>query len=357
MKLISCHIENFGKLSDLDIDFTKTSNVIKQENGWGKSTLVMFIKVMFFGFSNEKAKKIIDNDRKKYKPWQGGIYGGRITFETNGKKYEMYRVFGTKTSEDSFSLKDANTNLDSTDYSENIGEELFKIDGESFLRTACISQNDCTTKVTDGINSKIGNLTDNTDDINNYEKVAKLLDNMKNKLSRSRKTGEICKLKEQIDSISAGLTNGKEIENAIIKNNELLENEKNKREEYKNELFSIQNKIEQLSRNSEMLTKLENYDKLCENISTKKKEAEDLCANFKKEIPDENDLSNKIKKAEELAVFNTKMDNAILSDVEKNNLYNLNKIFENGIPTETEILESKEKADKFISYFCDTFLC
>lgn len=346
MKLISCHIENFGKLSDLDIDFSSTSNVINQENGWGKSTLVMFIKVMFFGFSNEKAKRIIDNDRKKFKPWQGGIYGGRITFEADGKNYELYRVFGTKTSEDSFSLKDVDTNLDSTDFSENIGEELFKIDGESFLRTACISQNDCTTRVTDSINSKIGNLTDNTDDINNYEKVAKVLDNIKNKLSKTRKTGEIYKIKEQIHTISAGIASAQEIENAIIRNNELLENEKNKREAYKSELLMIQNKIEQASRNSEMLTKLENYDKLCVSLSSKKKEADILCMNYKNEIPTEKDLSDMISKAEELTILSTKIDNAILSDVEKNNLYNLNKIFDNGTPTEADIFESKEKADK-----------
>ncbi|MBQ3546718.1 MAG: AAA family ATPase [Lachnospiraceae bacterium] len=346
MKLINCHIENFGKLSDLDIDFSGTSNVINQENGWGKSTLVTFIKVMFFGFSNETAKKIIDNDRKKFRPWQGGTYGGRITFEANGKRYEMYRVFGTKKSEDTFSLKDDNTNLDSTDFSENIGEELFKIDGESFLRTACISQNDCITRVTDSVNSKIGNLTDNTDDINNYEKVAKLLDNMKNKLSEKRKTGEIHKLKEQIHTISLGIESGKEIETAIIKNNELLENEKNNRENYKNELILIQNKIEQASRNSEMLAKLENYDKLCESLADKKKEANDLSVEFKNEIPNEFDLTDMIRRAEELTVLKTKMDNAILSDVEKNNLYNLNRIFENEIPSESDILECKEKADK-----------
>jgi uncharacterized protein YhaN len=57
MRLISCHIENFGKLSDLNIDFSSDSNVINQENGWGKSTLVMFIKVMFFVFLMKKERK------------------------------------------------------------------------------------------------------------------------------------------------------------------------------------------------------------------------------------------------------------------------------------------------------------
>ena len=33
MKLIACHIENFGKLHDFDISFTDGLNVICRENG------------------------------------------------------------------------------------------------------------------------------------------------------------------------------------------------------------------------------------------------------------------------------------------------------------------------------------
>lgn len=346
MKLISCHIENFGKLSDLDIDFSGNSNVINQDNGWGKSTLVTFIKVMFFGFSNEKAKKIVDNDRKKFRPWQGGIYGGRITFESGGKKYELYRVFGTKSSEDTFSLKNADTNLDSYDFTENIGEELFKIDGESFLRTACISQNDCATGVTDKINSKLGNLTDNTDDINNYEKVVKLLDNMKNKLSPTRKTGEIYKMTEQIHTIQSGISSEEEIELAISKNKKLLENEKVKRESCKKELISVQNRIEAISRNKEMLTKLESYEKLCRNCDEKNNELASLKTYFKNDIPKEDELSEIIEAGEGLTVLRTKMDNSVLNVEENGKLDSLKRFFSKRLPTENEITQYKVKSEK-----------
>ena len=53
MRLISCHIENFGKLHELDIDFDPGESVIFEENGWGKSTLAAFIRIMFYGFENE----------------------------------------------------------------------------------------------------------------------------------------------------------------------------------------------------------------------------------------------------------------------------------------------------------------
>ena len=48
MKLVRCYVSSFGKLNDFSYDFNDNLNVIKQDNGWGKSTLATFIKAMFF---------------------------------------------------------------------------------------------------------------------------------------------------------------------------------------------------------------------------------------------------------------------------------------------------------------------
>ena len=66
MRLVSCQIENFGKLSNTKIDFDKRIHVINQDNAWGKSTLATFIKVMLFGFANEGKRSEVGNERKKY---------------------------------------------------------------------------------------------------------------------------------------------------------------------------------------------------------------------------------------------------------------------------------------------------
>ncbi len=52
MKLLSCHIENFGILSGFDHKFSEGINEIFLENGTGKSTLAAFLRVMFYGFDN-----------------------------------------------------------------------------------------------------------------------------------------------------------------------------------------------------------------------------------------------------------------------------------------------------------------
>ena len=50
MRIVQCQIENFGKLSDFTFDFSEKVNLVCQGNGWGKSTLAAFIRVIFFGF-------------------------------------------------------------------------------------------------------------------------------------------------------------------------------------------------------------------------------------------------------------------------------------------------------------------
>ena len=173
MKLISCTIENFGKLNNVTYDFSGECNTICEDNGGGKSTLASFIRVMFYGFKNESKKKLVDKERNRLMPWQKGVYGGEIVFETGGVVYSLRRTFGKKQVDDEFLLVRKDTNVECDDFSCDIGEELFKIDAQSFERTVFIGQSDCVTATTDSINAKIGNLADNTDDINNFAVTSK----------------------------------------------------------------------------------------------------------------------------------------------------------------------------------------
>ena len=132
MKLISCTIENFGKLNNVTYDFSGECNTICEDNGWGKSTLASFIRVMFYGFKNESKKKLVDKERNRLMPWQKGVYGGEIVFETGGVVYSLRRTFGKKQADDEFLLVRKDTNVECDDFSCDIGEELFKIDAQSF---------------------------------------------------------------------------------------------------------------------------------------------------------------------------------------------------------------------------------
>ena len=84
MKLLKCHVENFGRLHDYEYTFTEGVNYICQDNGWGKSTFAAFIRAMFYGLDGERKRSLEENERKRYAPWQGGAFGGSLDFEVEG---------------------------------------------------------------------------------------------------------------------------------------------------------------------------------------------------------------------------------------------------------------------------------
>mgnify|MGYP000626955263 CR=1 FL=1 len=56
MKILSLHIDGFGKLHDQDISFQDGMNVVYGKNEAGKSTLHTFIKGMLFGLERQRGR-------------------------------------------------------------------------------------------------------------------------------------------------------------------------------------------------------------------------------------------------------------------------------------------------------------
>ena len=96
MKINDLQINGFGKLSNKKIKLDKKINIIYGKNEAGKSTMLGFIKSIFYGASkNKNGKEISEFD--KYTPWKNENYSGKITYELdNGKCYEVFRDFKKK---------------------------------------------------------------------------------------------------------------------------------------------------------------------------------------------------------------------------------------------------------------------
>lgn len=92
MKLISCHIENFGKISGRDLSFGGGLTAFCEENGYGKTTLAAFLKAMFYGMEPSRRNGRF-NDRTHYYPFDGGRFGGNVVFLCKGKEYRIERFF------------------------------------------------------------------------------------------------------------------------------------------------------------------------------------------------------------------------------------------------------------------------
>ena len=216
MIIEACHIAQFGKWKDADFSFSPGKNSFLWDNGYGKTSFIYFFKLMFYGVSGDRKQDLEENERKHYMPFQGASFGGRIIFRIGEKRYRLERSFGLKKSEDSFRLFDEDSGKESKDYSENIGEELFALDAESFQRVCMISHEDLHFSMNSRMHAKLGNVAEDQEDMKKFQQVQTILKDGINALSPNRRTGNIFKLKMQEEELSSGLYGKEALENAVL---------------------------------------------------------------------------------------------------------------------------------------------
>ncbi len=300
MRLLDLYIENFGKLSDFSLKFTGSLNTIEKENGYGKTTLTVFIKSMLYGLDDTKSTRLEKNSRKRYMPWQGGRFGGSLSFEAGGKKYRIERFFGKRASEDSFKLYDLSSGKESFDFTSDIGEELFGIDADGFERTIFLSEANLSGKNENKtVSAKLSNLVGYDGDLSDMDGAIELLNKRRQIYYKLGGAGEIGEVKKQISRLDCEI-------NDLIRLGDALTSE-----EEKIKAFSI--KTEELLSEKALLTE-------------KAKQFAEL----------------KIKQA--FIDEYTNMKNALEKD--KKALSELEAFFRNGVPTAEEIEDARENTAK-----------
>lgn len=298
MKLIECYIENFGKLTDFKYSFSPGLNTIKQDNGYGKTTLTMFIKAMLYGLDDTRRARLESNDRKHYLPWNGGRCAGSLIFETDEKKYRIERCFMPRASEDTFMLYDVKTGKPSEDFSSNVGEELFGIDQDGFLRTVFLSEINLSGKNENkSISAKLSDLVGCDGDIGVMDEALELLENQRKIYRKRGGTGEIGDIKKRVGELERRIHELERMEEDF-----LLEEK---------ELASIKASLAAL------------YEK-------------------RRESEEKNRLLNieRLKKNYEKQYLGMKA--AVNEEEEK--LNSLSGFFKNGVPTQTEVEKAREMA-------------
>lgn len=304
MRIISFHIDGFGKLTDFpqgdaEFELREGLNTVLQENGWGKSTIAAFIRCMLYGLENDrKQKNAMDKDRYHFAPWRGGAFGGRLTIEANGKIYRIVRSFGLKTaSEDTFDLylvdytDGYGSLIPCRDYSDMIGEELFEINSESFRKTIFIGQQDGGFMgVPDSVNAKLGNITEDND-LERCENALDVLDKMVRE-NNPRGTRNLYKnLKDEETSLRRASLNQETLSEqlaAVSKNLEaaLAEQETLAAEEEK--LIEVRKRV---SRGKDEKAVRDVYTKLCEAEKESKEALKNAKNVLEDPIPEQEDIS------------------------------------------------------------------
>ena len=286
MKLIKCYVENFGKLQ--------------------KS----FIKSMFYGLDNSKSEK---SERKKYKPWQGGIFGGNIEFEVNEKKYRIERSFGNKASDDVFKLYDLSTNLESLDYSENIGEEIFKINKSGYERSTYIPQGQIQIEMEDSLNAKLGNILEGDNDVNNSDEAIKLLSDTMRIYKKIGNKGLLNEKKEELNELQRKLENSRFDDISLEDKEKRYTEIKMQIEQIEKERKEKQDLLSKKIENGRKQVKLETYNNILSNLREEETKYNELKDVVDSGASKDNEFQNLSKKVEKIDIELEEKDNKIYS--------------------------------------------
>lgn len=276
MKILNLKINNFGKLSNKEIDLNNGINIIYGENESGKSTLLKFIIGMFYGLSKNKNGRFT-SDFERYTPWNGGEFSGKITYKLDdGKQYEVFREFKKK------NPSIYNENLEDISNTFNIdkltGNKFFydqtKVDEELFLSTIVSIQEE--TKLGEKeqftLVQKLSNLASTGEDNLSFQRIM-------NKLN-----------KRQMEEVGTSRSQDRPI-NIVTKRLEEIQNEKEELSNYTSKQYEIEEQAKilekEIKEQENQLELLKELRKLQENQQREKEKIrinEDVITEYNKKI-------------------------------------------------------------------------
>ncbi len=172
MKISKIYISAFGGLKDFTLCLDDGFNVIYGKNENGKTTVMAFIKCMFYGTGAKKHTSALSL-REKYTPWDGSQMGGRIFFTQNGTEYILERIFRKSDSTDKITLTNVNTG-ETTAVSGSIGDRFFGLSEKAFLRTVFIDNETVfpeDTAAESDLSARLSNAAITEDDVTSAEKI------------------------------------------------------------------------------------------------------------------------------------------------------------------------------------------
>ncbi len=209
MKLIRCTVRGFGNLREQNFTFNDGLNIFLHKNGWGKTTLSVFLKAMLYGMGTSRATDLSENERKRFMPWDKLPCAGMLVYEANGHRYRVERTFSAKTTgaDDTCVVYDEATGAVCTP-DRPLGELLFGVDADAFERTVFLSERNLTARSGNPtVKAKLADLIGTDADLGSFDATLHALDERRRELYINRRgsTALINQLDERIRELSGEL--------------------------------------------------------------------------------------------------------------------------------------------------------
>ncbi len=225
MKISKINITSFGKLKNCVIDLCDGFNLIYGDNEGGKTTVMDFIKMMFYG-NKSSTKQGFMNIRKRYQPWDSGIMSGSIEFTQGGVNYRIERLFKGRNSSDKISLINLD-NGDITDISGESapGEQFFGMTMAAFEKSVFIDN-----AVVYGesgaeseINARLSNITSSGEETVAAGEIIDRVQNAANEIqSPNKRGGSIAKDQATLLSLEQAVATAKRIDSLRVESDRVI---------------------------------------------------------------------------------------------------------------------------------------
>ncbi|AGY77746.1 AAA family ATPase [Clostridium autoethanogenum] len=256
MKINKLQIGSFGKFKDYELELKNGFQLIYGKNEDGKSTLMAFIKIMFYS-KLERGKDINKNLRKKYQPWDGSMMNGAIEFEHDGTCYRLQKDMGATPGADKVKLINMDTGEEvSLGKNEEVGKRFFGLDLDGFERSVYISNmgsfssNGNNDEVAEKLMSNL--VLSGDENVSQQLVINRINDAVEDMVSKSGKKGILVEAKNELDSLHNEMADIQILEDEQKKNMEEYHCLKTKLNEQKNikdllELNTNRNRLKQVN--------------------------------------------------------------------------------------------------------------
>ena len=332
MKILSCHIENFGAISNRDFEFDANLTQFVKENGYGKTTLAAFLKAMFYGLPSSTGRTKF-NDRQHYYPFNGGKFGGNITFTSRGKTYRIERFFD-KHSDSRDECRVFINNALSQNPGD-IGRLIFGLDEASFERTVFIDASEIEISSTSGINAKLNSVIDATEGDTDFTSALGIIESARKDLRASRgnndrisrQSANIARLQEEVANYSAIERNLGELYHS--------------RSELDKEVRALEARENRAYENALEEQKWQSYEEYLSNAERVRERIKEINSLYPAGLPNREELAELSQAAGSLSVNAAALESCIFPEERANALNELEAAFNGCAPTE-EVLEAAQ---------------
>ncbi len=341
MKLLSYHIENYGKIQNQDGDLSQDLTCFCEKNGFGKSTLASFIKAMFYGLPSYTVATKGFNDRQHFYPFGGGKFGGNLSFESNGDTYKIERFFDKKSAKgDECRVYKNGVPFDG--FGEEIGKGLFGLDEESFKKTVFITADEIEISSTHSINEKLNRTVEATEE-DGFEKALSVLESAKKSLKAARGNNDkISKKKAEIVELNDTIQNLKDMSEGLAET--YVE-----RERLIVEIEGVEEALKNANERNLVLQKWETFDSMSKQKETKENEIRLLREKYPLSLPNEAERKELFERLQQNDRLRGSLQTAAFGADKEERLRVLREKFKNGVPKYEDIEENQRKINRILA--------